>query len=246
MTEWKAEITVQAAFVPPCHIVHDIDPAKVEPLRARGASVADSAERVAAAADRTICMVETTVQAESVIAGERGIIRSATRGHIVICMSTIDPFVARRLADALGARGVAMLDAPVSGGTERAETGELSIIAGGAAETFEACRDLFKAMGAKIFHVGGLGRRFNGRYFVTGTTLSVATGGGLLVSLSTWHVATSNNSRAHPATLSVRGQALSTLLGLRVSCDRSTGSREWRMDGNCGKARTGRFHPVTS
>src|SRR2546428_3813951 len=73
-------------------------------------------------------------------------------------MSTIDPFVARRLADALGARGVAMLDAPVSGGTERAATGELSIIAGGAAETFEACRDLFKAMGAKIFHLGGIGQ----------------------------------------------------------------------------------------
>src|SRR2546422_3819985 len=138
-------------------VVQDIDPAKVEPLRARGASVADSAERVAAAADRTICMVETTVQAESVIAGERGIIRSATRGHIVICMSTIDPFVARRLAEALRARGVAMLDAPVSGGTERAVSGELSIIAGGEATTFEACRDLFKAMGTNLFHVGPLG-----------------------------------------------------------------------------------------
>jgi 3-hydroxyisobutyrate dehydrogenase-like beta-hydroxyacid dehydrogenase len=51
-----------------------------------------------------------------------------------------------------------MLDAPVSGGTERAQSGELSIIGGGAAETFEACRDLFKAMGTKIFHVGGLGQ----------------------------------------------------------------------------------------
>jgi 3-hydroxyisobutyrate dehydrogenase len=139
-------------------IVHDIDPAKVEPLRARGAVVAESAERAAAAADRTISMVETTAQAEAVIAGERGIIRSAASGHIVLSMSTIDPFVARRLADALAARGVAMLDAPVSGGTERAESGELSIIVGGAAETFEACRDLFKAMGTKIFHVGGLGQ----------------------------------------------------------------------------------------
>jgi len=73
-------------------------------------------------------------------------------------MSTIDPFVARRIGDALAGRGVAMLDAPVSGGTERAATGELSIIAGGTAETFEACRDLFKAMGTKIFHVGGLGQ----------------------------------------------------------------------------------------
>jgi len=139
-------------------VVHDIDPAKVEPLRARGATVVESPTGVAAAADRTISMVETTTQAESVIAGERGIIHAARPGHTVISMSTIDPLAARRLAAALAARGVAMLDAPVSGGTERAKSGELSIIAGGDAATFEACRDLFKAMGTKIFHVGGLGQ----------------------------------------------------------------------------------------
>ena len=139
-------------------VVHDVDPAKVEPLRERGAAVASSAERVAAAAGRTMCMVETTAQAEAVIAGEHGIIRSAAPGHIVVCMSTIDPFVARRLSQELAARGVAMLDAPVSGGTARAASAELSIIAGGAAETFEACRDVFRAMGTKIFHVGGLGQ----------------------------------------------------------------------------------------
>jgi len=139
-------------------VVHDVDPAKTEPLRARGATVAESPERVAAAADRTISMVETTAQAEAVIVGERSIIKSARAGHIVISMSTIDPIVAKRLADQLGARGIAMLDAPVSGGTERAQSGELSVICGGAPETFEACRDLFKAMGTKIFHVGGLGQ----------------------------------------------------------------------------------------
>jgi 3-hydroxyisobutyrate dehydrogenase len=139
-------------------VVHDIDPAKLEPLRARGAKVADSPEAVSAATDRTISMVETTAQAEAVIAGEHGLIRTARAGHIVISMSTIDPLVARRIGDALAARGVAMLDAPVSGGTERANSGELSVIVGGPAETFEACRDLFKAMGTKIFHVGGLGQ----------------------------------------------------------------------------------------
>jgi 3-hydroxyisobutyrate dehydrogenase-like beta-hydroxyacid dehydrogenase len=51
-----------------------------------------------------------------------------------------------------------MLDAPVSGGTERAATGELSIIAGGDKQTFDACRDLFAAMGTNLFHVGGLGQ----------------------------------------------------------------------------------------
>ncbi len=139
-------------------VVHDVDRTKAEALRARGATVADSAEAVAAVAERTICMVETTAQAESVIAGERGIVRGARRGHIVVCMSTIDPLVARRLGEQLATRGVAMLDAPVSGGTVRAVSAELSIIAGGAAETVAACQDLFRAMGAKIFHVGALGQ----------------------------------------------------------------------------------------
>lgn len=139
-------------------VVHDIDPPKVQPLRAQGATVVESAEQVAAASSRMICMVETTAQAESVITGERGFIRGAVHGSTVICMSTIDPLVARRMGDELGGRGVAMLDAPVSGGTERAISGELSIIAGGEPATFEACRDLFGAMGTKLFHVGGLGQ----------------------------------------------------------------------------------------
>jgi 3-hydroxyisobutyrate dehydrogenase len=139
-------------------VVHDVDPAKVAPLADRGAAVAASPERVAAAAPRVISMVETTAQAEAVITGEQGIIRAAAPGHIAISMSTIDPLAAQRMAAALAARGAAMLDAPVSGGTERAASGELSIIAGGAVETFEACRDLFAAMGTRLFHVGGLGQ----------------------------------------------------------------------------------------
>jgi 3-hydroxyisobutyrate dehydrogenase len=139
-------------------VVHDIDAVKVERLAARGAAKATSAEEVAAAADRTICIVETTAQAQDVIAGPRGIIQTARPGNIVVCMSTIDPFVAQLLGEQLAARGVAMLDAPVSGGTERAATGELSIIAGGAKETFTACEDLFRAMGKNIFHVGKLGQ----------------------------------------------------------------------------------------
>jgi 3-hydroxyisobutyrate dehydrogenase len=139
-------------------IAHDIDPKKQEALAAAGAKTAPSPSEVAKATTRTICMVDTTAQAESVIAGAQGIGRTADAGHIVICMSTVDPFAVRRLAGELAPRGIAMLDAPVSGGTERATTGELSIIAGGDEKTFAACRDLFDAMGAKIFHVGGLGQ----------------------------------------------------------------------------------------
>jgi len=138
-------------------VVHDIDETKTEPLKAKGAEVAASAQSVAASADRTIVIVETTEQAESVIIGAHGIIRGARPGHIVLCMSTIDPFAAQSFADRLASLGIAMLDAPVSGGTGRAQSGELSVIVGGGAEVFAQCQDLFGAMGNRSFHVGPLG-----------------------------------------------------------------------------------------
>ena len=138
-------------------VVHDIDAAKTEPPRAAGAEVAGSAERVAAAVKRTIVIVETTGQAEDVILGPGGIVHGAGPGHVVLCMSTIDPFAARDIAERLAARGIAMLDAPVSGGTGRARTAELSVIVGGDAAVYAACGDLFAAMGNRSFHVGPLG-----------------------------------------------------------------------------------------
>ncbi|MBN9487391.1 MAG: NAD(P)-dependent oxidoreductase [Alphaproteobacteria bacterium] len=138
-------------------VVHDIDATKTEPLRKTGADVVTTADLTAAAADRTIVIVETTEQAESVIIGAHGIIRGAKPGHIVVCMSTIDPFAARIFADRLAGRDIAMLDAPVSGGTGRAKSGELSVIVGGSAETYVKCQDLFAALGSQSFHVGPLG-----------------------------------------------------------------------------------------
>ena len=138
-------------------VVNDIDAAKTGPLKAKGAEVAASAQAVAAAVDRTIVIVETAEQAEAVIIGAHGIIRGAKPGHIVLCMATIDPFAARSFADRLAAVDIAMLDAPVSGGTGRAQSGELSVIAGGAADVFAKCEDLFAAMGNRSFHVGPLG-----------------------------------------------------------------------------------------
>ena len=138
-------------------VVHDIDQSKTAAVRAKGAELAGNAEAVAAAVDRTILIVETTDQAQEVIAGERGIIKGAKPGHIVLCMATIDPFAAQALADQLKAKGIAMVDAPVSGGTGRAQSGELSVIVGGSAETFAKCQDLFAALGSQSFHVGPLG-----------------------------------------------------------------------------------------
>ena len=139
-------------------IVHDIDAAKTRPLADAGAEIADSPSAVAGAVGRTICLVETTEQAETVICGSGGIIEGAGSGHVVVCMSTIDPLVARRLADLLSERGISMLDAPVSGGTERAAAGELSVIVGGDAGIFAQCRDIFDAVGNRAFHVGTQGQ----------------------------------------------------------------------------------------
>jgi 3-hydroxyisobutyrate dehydrogenase-like beta-hydroxyacid dehydrogenase len=135
-------------------VVHDIDPRKVQALSEAGAAVAATPQAVARESTRSICMVETTAQAEEVIGGFAA---GARPGHVVVCMSTIDPFALRRMGEALAAQGVGLLDAPVSGGTTGADAGTLTVIAGGAPGDFATCEDLFRAMGRNVFHVGGLG-----------------------------------------------------------------------------------------
>lgn len=139
-------------------VARDLDPAKTAALTAAGAETAGSAREVAAMCERTVCLVETTEDAERAILGPDGIAEGAGAGHVVVCMSTIDPDAARRIGGELAARGIAMLDAPVSGGTARAAAGDLAVIAGGDAETFAACRDIFDAVGSHAFHVGELGQ----------------------------------------------------------------------------------------
>lgn len=135
-------------------VVHDLDPRKVQSLSEAGAEVAPSSAAVARETTRSICMVETTAQADSVIAG---FAETAKAGHIVICMSTIDPFKLKEIAARLADKNIAVLDAPVSGGTKGAAEGTLSILVGGDAQKFEQCRDLFDTMGGNVFHAGALG-----------------------------------------------------------------------------------------
>jgi len=139
-------------------VVNDIDEAKVAALVAAGAKAAATPAEVARQSLRTITIVETTAQTEDVILGKNGIIEGAARGHVVAMMSTIDPNVARRIHDRLRDAGIAMLDAPVSGGSARAASGELSVIAGGESEIFARCTVMFKAMATNQFHVGSIGQ----------------------------------------------------------------------------------------
>ena len=130
---------------------------KTEPLVEQGAAVADSPSEVAAQCDIIITCVSDTPDVEAVILGEDGVIHGVKEGALVIDCSTISPYATREIASKLNEKGVKMLDAPISGGSEGAARGTLSIMVGGDADQFERAKRIFEAMGKTITHVGGQG-----------------------------------------------------------------------------------------
>ena len=130
---------------------------KRAPLAAAGASVAATPAELAAASDIIITCVSDTPDVQAVVLGEQGVIHGAQSGALLIDCSTISPQVTREIAQALAQKGVQMLDAPVSGGSEGAAKGTLSIMVGGDAEQFERALPVFRAMGKTVTHVGAVG-----------------------------------------------------------------------------------------
>jgi len=130
---------------------------KAETLVGEGATVAATPAEVAANSDIIITCVSDTPDVEKVILGEDGAIQGAKAGALVIDCSTISPQATQTIAAKLAEKGVQMLDAPISGGSEGAAKGTLSIMVGGAAEDFDRAMPVFQAMGKTITHVGGTG-----------------------------------------------------------------------------------------
>jgi 3-hydroxyisobutyrate dehydrogenase len=112
---------------------------------------------VAAASEVIVTIVSDTPDVEAVLFGPNGVAEGAGDGALVIDMSTISPSATRDFATRLRARGVGMLDAPVSGGSEGAKKGTLSIFVGGEAADLERARPVLAAMGTTITHVGPSG-----------------------------------------------------------------------------------------
>ncbi len=131
--------------------------ARMEPLVEAGAQAGSSPADVAAHSDITIVCVSDTPDVEAVVLGENGIIHGAAPNSLVIDCSTISPQTTREIAERLAARDVAMLDAPISGGSEGAANGTLSIMVGGDAQQFARALPVFEAMGKAITHVGATG-----------------------------------------------------------------------------------------
>jgi 3-hydroxyisobutyrate dehydrogenase len=125
-------------------------------LEAGAAEGADPAD-VAARSEVVITMVGDAPDVQRVALDEDGIIAGGQRGLVHVDMTTISPGVTRSIAQAYAAKGIEMLDAPVSGGEGGAVNATLSIMIGGKPEVFDRCRPLFEAMGRTITYCGPAG-----------------------------------------------------------------------------------------
>ncbi len=160
--------------------VHNRTREKEEAPANAGARRAGSPREAAAGAEVVITCVSDTPDVEAVILGENGVVHGAEAGSIVVDMSTISPSATRQIAEVLGEKGIKMIDAPVSGGSEGAQKGTLSIMVGGEAEDLEKVDQVLRAMGTTITHIGPVGAgqltKAINQIVVGGTFWSVAEG----------------------------------------------------------------------
>jgi 3-hydroxyisobutyrate dehydrogenase len=155
-------------------------PGRAPELDALGVTREDSPAAVAAGVDAIVICVSDTPDVEDVLFGSDGATDGARPGQLVIDCSTISPSATRTFAERLRERGVAMVDAPVSGGSEGAQKATLTIFCGGEAEDVERARPILGAMGRTITHVGpsGAGQAVKAvnQVILAGTYLGVAEG----------------------------------------------------------------------
>jgi 2-hydroxy-3-oxopropionate reductase len=128
-----------------------------EGLRSAGAEVASSVADAVQHADLAITMLPDTTHVEEVVLGPDGILAHPPAGRVLVEMSTISPQATRQMNAALAKAGVAMLDAPVSGGPQGAKNATLSIMVGGEATVLEKVRPVLSAMGTTVVHMGEAG-----------------------------------------------------------------------------------------
>ena len=138
-------------------VVHSRSKGPVDEMVKAGAKAAGSPREVAGACEVLITMLPNSPDVELVALGKDGIIEGARKGLIFADMSTISPIVSKKVGKALAAKGVDMLDAPVSGGEKGAVDGALSIMVGGDKAVFERMLPILQAMGKTITLLGPLG-----------------------------------------------------------------------------------------
>ncbi|HEY9088982.1 MAG TPA: NAD(P)-binding domain-containing protein [Anaerolineaceae bacterium] len=138
-------------------VVYNRSRGAMDELAAEGARLADSPADVARQVDVVFTNVPDSPDVEQVVLGARGIIEGAREGLIYVDNSTIKPATARMLAERLAEKGVAALDAPVSGGDIGARNGTLTIMVGGPEDALEKVMPVLQAMGKSITRIGEAG-----------------------------------------------------------------------------------------
>ena len=135
----------------------DLSADAVGKARAQGLRVATSAIAAVEGASVVISMLPASRHVESLFLGDAGLLVQLAAGTLVIDCSTVAPASAKKVAQAATARGLHMIDAPVSGGTAGAAAGTLTFIVGGEAAALELARPVLQGMGRNIFHMGAAG-----------------------------------------------------------------------------------------
>jgi 3-hydroxyisobutyrate dehydrogenase-like beta-hydroxyacid dehydrogenase len=138
-------------------VLYNRTPERTKALADRGATVAATPRQLAAEVDVVCSSVANDAALEQVMLGPDGALAGARPGATVIEMSTVNPRTARRLHAAARSKGVALLDAPVSGSTLQAEQGQLVIFVGGEPDVYQKCRPLLAVLGSKTFYLGSSG-----------------------------------------------------------------------------------------
>lgn len=133
---------------------YDLVQAAVDELASEGARPAGDARDAVSSAQVVITMLPASKHVEGLLLGEGSLLQSIAPGSLVLECSTIAPESARKVHAAAKARGIELLDAPVSGGTAGAAAGTLTFMVGGEAAALEKARPIFEAMGKNIFHAG--------------------------------------------------------------------------------------------
>jgi 3-hydroxyisobutyrate dehydrogenase-like beta-hydroxyacid dehydrogenase len=132
-------------------------PASLEPYADTAAKVASSPAELAAASDLVCLCVVGDADVEQITEGEHGVLAGLAEGGVIAVHSTVHPDTCSRLAARAGARGVSVIDAPVSGGGPAAAEGRLLVMAGGPAEVIERCRPVLSTYGDPVVHLGDIG-----------------------------------------------------------------------------------------
>ena len=132
----------------------DVAAESVARFVAEGGKGASTPADAAKAADIVVSVVVNAAQTETILFGEGGVAGTLPEGAVFVSCATMDPDVARRLAKQLEATGRHYLDAPISGGAQRAAEGELTVLASGSAKAFAKSRPALDAMAAKLYELG--------------------------------------------------------------------------------------------